>query len=77
MRGVVSACHMQAWKACFTSYDARCETGMLLKGPEDGPEPLVAAWFRLLVSHPVRVTEELPELLVDGPVHYEDRAVSA
>ena len=50
---------------------------MLLKGPEDGPEPLVTAWFRLLVSHPVRVTEELPELLVDGPVHYEDRAVSA
>ena len=40
-----------------TSSDARCEAGVLLKGPEDDPEPLTAAWFRLLVLHLIRVAD--------------------
>ena len=40
-----------------TSSDARCEAGILLKGPEDDPEPLTAAWFRLLVLHLIRVAD--------------------
>ena len=44
---------------CSTSSDARCEAGMLLKGPWDDPKPLAAASFRLTGSHPIRIAQGL------------------
>ena len=44
---------------CSTSSDARCEAGMLLKGPWDDPKPLAAAPFRLTGSYPIRIAQGL------------------
>ena len=53
LRGLYAATR----KARSTSRYAQSEASILLKGPWDGPEPLVAASFRLLTSHPIRVAD--------------------
>ena len=46
-------------------------------GPQVGPAAHMAAFLRPSGSRLKRVTEEHLELLVGGPVRYEDRAASA
>ena len=58
-----------------TSSDARCEAGVLLKGPEDDPEPLTAAWFRLLVLHLIRVADRHILGLLGEPVSDDNSVV--
>ena len=64
-------------KAAPTSILASSESCSLLIGPQAGPDAHMAAPLRPSGSHLIRVTEEHLELLVGGPVRYEDRAASA
>ena len=48
---------------------------MVLKGHEEDPEPLTAAWFRLLVLHLIRVADRHILGVLGVPVSDDNRVV--